>query len=276
MSRVRGSWLAGSVLLAAGFVSSAAAKQPNDAWTRIDPTRVCPVTSVWRLGVGGPRPAAEMIETVVPMEIGGRGVWRVMHTMLRGSEDLRAGTTPGSDVFDLERATLAPLQSEHRLRGPADATVSVVRFEYSTTAGVVLRLNADGSTAERIPLDAPTRVLADGPGAAVLDQAIDWADGLTLRAHALDRFRGRENERLRAIEIAVTGRSAVQIGARRVETFVVSERALDGSFRSVSQVTVARPHRRVHVQFFPAGLREGAPPFVSEVSALMQDASCSG
>ena len=52
--------------------------------------------------------------------------------------------------------------------------------------------------------------------------------------------------------------------------------ALDGSFRSVSQVTVARPHRRVHVQFFPAGLREGAPPFVSEVSALMQDASCSG
>lgn len=214
-----------------------------------------------------------MIETVVPLEVDGRAVWRIMHTMLRGSEEVRSGMTPGFDVLDLERATLAPVQGEHRTRGSANSAVSITRFDYRTTPGTVLRLNGDGSPAERIALQPDQRILAE-PGMAVLDQAIAWSDGLKLRGYTIDRWRGRENQRLREIEIAVTGRDSVEIGGRRIETFVVTERPVDGGFHAVSQITAERPHRRVHYQYYPAGLKEGVRPFVSEVSALMQDASC--
>jgi hypothetical protein len=150
----------------------------------------------------------------------------------------------------------------------------VIRCDYASSAGVVLRLNDDGTTAERIALDSSQRLLADGPGAAVIDQAIALSDGLKLRAYVVDRFRGRDSARLREIEIAVTGRGEVRIGGQRVPTFVVTERAVDNSFHAINQVTVARPHRRVHMQFYASGLREGARPFVSEVTSLMQDASC--
>jgi hypothetical protein len=250
------------------------AAEPSDVWSSVDPTRVCAVASVWHLGVGARRVPNEMIETAVPMEVDGRAVWRVMHTMLRGAEDARGGATPGSDVYDLERATLAPLQSEHRVKGTADKPGNVTRFDYRAPDGGVLRLNADGSTAERIAVAPARRVLADGPGAAVLDQAIRWSDGLKLRAHVIDRWRGRENERLRTVEIAVTGRASTEIAGRRVEVFVVEERSLDGSFHMVSLVTTERPHRRARVEYYAGGRKEGARPFVSEVKSLMQDASC--
>jgi hypothetical protein len=250
------------------------AAEPRDVWTSVDPGRVCAVASVWHLGIGAGRVPTEMIETAVPMEVEGRAVWRIMHTMLKGAEDLRGGSTPGSDVYDLERATLAPLQSEHRVKGTADKPGNVTRFDYRAPDGGVLRLDADGSTAERIALQPGQRVLADGPGTAVLDQAIRWSDGLKLQAQVIDRWRGRENERLRTVEIAVTGRQAARVADRRVETFVVEEIPLDGSFHMVSLVTTEPPHRRVRVEYYAGGRKEGARPFVSEVKSLMQDASC--
>ncbi len=138
----------------------------------------------------------------------------------------------------------------------------------------------DRATPERGRLDRGADPTPAGPArarrtrVAVLDQAIAWSDGLKLRGYMIDRWRGRENQRLREIEITVTGRGSVEIGGRRVETFVVTQRPIDGGFHWLRQITVERPHRDVHSRYYPAGLKEGARPFVSEVSALLQDASC--
>lgn len=245
-----------------------------DLWSRADANRVCPVATVWRIGVGSRRGMGEAIETVVPLEVDGRAVWRITHTLLKTPEDVRNGRVVGFDFMDVERATLAPVQSEHRAQGSASAAVTVTRFDYRATPELALRLNADGSPAERIAVPAGRRLYADGPGDPIYDQAIAWSDGLRLRGYMVDRFRGRENERLREMEIVVTGRSSIELGGRRVETFVVSQGPVDGSFRSISHITVARPHQRVHVEYYASGLKEGARPFVSEAAALMQDVSC--
>lgn len=260
-----------SIVLLAPLVHGA---EPSDVWSRVDASRVCSITTVFRMGTGPGRTPAEMIETVVPLEVEGRAVWRIMHTMARGAEDLRRGMTPGSDVLDVDRATLKPLEGEHRTTGSAKAAVTVTRFDYGTTPGTVLRLNGDGSPAERIALQPAQRVLPEGPGIAVLDQAIAWSDGLKLRGYMIDRWRGREKDRLREIEMTVTGRGAVEIGGRRVETFVVTERPVDGAYHWVRQITVERPHRHVHSVYYSAGLKEGARPFISEAAALLQDATC--
>ncbi len=264
-----------AVLLLIAFPGQAA--ETLDLWSAVDTNRVCAVTTVWRLGTTRAAGPFDMIETVTPLDVEGRAVWRVMHTMLRGIDDFRRGSAPGSDVFDIDRATLAPLQSEHR-SGGGTTPLNVTRFEFPRNATelppAVRRLDGDGSIAERIALEPGQRVLVSGPGDAILDQAIGWSDGLKLRAYTLDRWRGRERERLREIEVAVTGRSAVEVGGRRVETFVVDERPLDGSYHVTSMITVERPHRRVQSQYYAAGRKDGARPFVSEAVVLMQDASC--
>jgi hypothetical protein len=260
-----------SAMLLASCVQGA---EPSDIWSHVDASRVCPITSVWRIGVGPGRTPSDMIETVVPLEVDGRPVWRIMHTMLRGVDDLRAGATPGSDLLDVERATLAPLQSEHRTRSSASAPVSINRFDYRAAApDAVLRLNGDGSPAERITLGSRQRVFAE-PESAVLDQAIAWSDGLKIRGYSVHRWRGRDDERLHQVEIAVTGRGAVEIGGRKIETFLVREQPSDSTAYTLRQITVERPHRQVYVQIFSSRHRQDDHPFTSEVTALLQDTSC--
>jgi hypothetical protein len=265
---VRSSHAAIMLLLA----QPALAAEPSDVWSTIDTKRVCPTALVWRLGIGPGRTPFDVVETVVPLEVNGRPVWRITHTQLRGPEDLRNGTTPGFDFFDLDRATLAPLQSEHRTAGRADAPARTTRFEYLPDS--VRRLNKDGTVAETIALAAGQRLIADGPGAGVINQAVNWSDGLKLRAYMLDRWRGTERERLREVELSVIGRSAVEIGGRRVETFVVVEEPVDRSYKLTSQVTVARPHLPVRVEYVANAKRPDARAFVSEVTSIMSGGSC--
>lgn len=259
--------------VAAVVAGTAHAAEPADAWSRIDASRVCAVAALWRLGIGTERAPAEAIETVVPMNVDGRAVWRITHTPLKTPENVRGGAAAGFDFFDLDRATLAPVQSEHRGQRPGGSVV-VTWFDYRDSTRGVQRLDADGTVAETTRLNAEHRLIADGPGGAVIDQAIEWADGLRLRGYRLDRWRGREQERLRQVDFTVTGRSSVAIGGRRFETFVVSEDPADASYRVISQVTVERPHRSVHVRYYPAGAQDPVRVFVSEVAALMQDRSC--
>lgn len=263
-------WIA---VIAISGASASDGAQRADAWSHIDASRVCPVAALWRIGVGSERPPMESLETVVWTSVDGRDAWRITHTPLKSPEQARNGAAPGFDFFDLDQRTLAPLQSEHRgQRG--DGSVVVTRFDYRKPESGVQRLNADGTVAETIPLEAPLRFIADGPGGAVIDQAIAWADGLRMRGYRLDRWRGREKERVRQVDFTVTGRSSVEIDGRRYETFVVSEEPADASYRVISQVTVEPPHRSVHVRYYPAGAKDPARVFVSEVVTLMQGLSC--
>jgi hypothetical protein len=263
-------WIAALAVFAAAQSQGA---EPADVWSHIDASRVCPVAALWRIGVGTERPPVESLESVVWTSVDGRDAWRSTHTPLKRPEQVRSSAVPGFDFFDLDQRTLAPLQSEHRgQRG--DGSVVVTRFDYRKSASSVQRLNADGTVAETIPLEASHKIIADGPGGAVMDQAIAWTDGLHLRGYRLDRWRGREKERVRQVDFTVTGRGSVEIRGRRYETFVVSEDPADASYRVISQITVEPPHRSVHVRYFPAGAKDPARVFVSEVVTLMHEPAC--
>jgi hypothetical protein len=266
--------------LAIALVSSLAmglayAAEPADIWSRTDPGSACPIVSLWHMRVGTSRPPIEIIETAVPLQVDGRAVWRITRSPLRTPEGIRNGGGPDYDFVDLDRVTLAPLQSEHRGPGRAGPG-AVTRFSFGSGADGVQRLNGDGSVAEKIALAAEQRpiITLDGPGAAIVYQAIPWADGLRLRGYMVDRWHGRDNQRLRPIELTVTGRSSVEIDGRRIETYVVTERPVDASYRATSYVTVARPHRAVRIEYRHASDKDQSRPSVSQVVTSMFDASC--
>lgn len=261
------------MLIALSLTSQAYAAEPADIWSRIDPSNVCPVASVWHMRVGATRPPIEIIETVVPAQVDNRAVWRITRVPLRAPEGIRGGGGPDYDFVDLDRPTLAPLQSEHRGQGRAGP--GAVTY-YKFGADAVQRLNTDASVVERIALQAGQRpiVIADGPGAAAIYQAIRWSDDLRLRGYMVDRWHGRESQRLRPIDVSVTGRSSVEIDGRRLETYVVAERPLDGSYRMISHVTIERPHRAVRMEYYHSSNKDPERPSVSQVATLMQDASC--
>jgi hypothetical protein len=245
--------------------------EPRDVWSVIDPQRVCAMASVWQIHVPSMPAPSEMVETVAPLTVNGREVWRAMHTPLRGAEDMRAGVSPGSDFYDIDRTTLEPLQSEHRGGGTNGVRPTVTRFDYARDSSNALRLGSDGTTLETIGLMG-RRPFPEGPGAAALLPAIAWRDGLRLRAQIVDRWRGRDGERLRAVDFVVSGREESEVGGRRVPVYVVTESAVDGSYRTVSHITIARPHMVVRVEH----TRRGGRPVVSNAVATMHDPACAG
>jgi hypothetical protein len=261
------------LLIALSLTGQAHAAEPADIWSRLDPSKVCPLASVWHMRVGTAGPPIEIIETIVPLQVDDRAVWRITRAPLRAPEAIRVGGGPDYDFVDLDRSTLTPLQSEHRGQGRAGPG-AVTYYKFGTEA--VQRLNTDASVAERVVLQAGQRpiVIADGPGAAAIYQAVRWSDDLQLRGYMVDRWHGRENQRLRPIDVSVTGRSSVEIDGRRLETYVVAERPLDGSYRMISQVTIERPHRAVRVEYYHSSNKDPQRPSVSQVATLMQDASC--
>jgi len=246
------------------------AAAPPDVWSAMNPERTCAVSAVWHIGTGTSSTPHAMVESVSPLEVGGRSVWRAMHTLLRGAEEARQGLIPGFDFYDLDRATLAPVQSEHRGSASQGAPAAVTRFAYESDSGSVHRLSPDGTPIESIPLNG-RRPFPEGPGSAAVYQAIDWRDGQRLRAHVLDRWRGRASARLRAVDLEVTGRGAVRVGGRRIPAYIVTETALDGSYQAVNSVTIDRPHIVLRTEY-----SRGPRRTVSEVTAFTRDPACEG
>lgn len=252
------------------FARATIAADPVDVWTLIDPKRVCFVSATWRIGIGAAT-TFDTIETVSAIEAGGVPVWRITHHMQRTVENRRADAIPALDVYDLDRRTLHPIQSELRRASENGAPQPVTRFAYDIAAGTARRLDQAGAELEATPLMGRIP-LPEGPGSAAIYQAISWRDGLRFRAHTVNRYRGSGAERLTAVDFTVIGRKAVTIGGRAMETYVVSEIPSDGSSRvTTNYVTVTRPHRLVRVES-ASGAR---PPFISEAVALAQDRGCS-
>ncbi|MDQ8756468.1 hypothetical protein RCO27_09520 [Sphingosinicella sp. LHD-64] len=243
-----------------------APEPPPDIWTAVDPTRVCTISSFRRLGVGTARPN-DAIETVLPLTVDGREVWRIIHSLARTIDDVPPTGAVPLDVYDLDRATLRPIRSEHRSPRPDGRPPVVTRFVYE--ADVARRLDDRGEEIERVALAGRTP-LPEGPGSAAIFQAIRWREGLRFAAHAVNRFEGTGDARLHAVTVEVTGRSVAAVGARQVPVWVVAQAAADGSYRTVYQITVAAPHVIVGATH-SAGNRR---PFITEGLAMAQDPGC--
>jgi hypothetical protein len=246
------------------------AQTPNspraDIWQAIDPSRICTISSLRRLGVGTARPN-DAIETVVPLTVDGREIWRIIHSLARTIDDVPPGGAVSLDVYDLDRATLRPIRSEHRNPGSDGRPPVVTRFIYKSD--VARRLNERGEEIEVVAL-AGRNPLPEGPGSAVIFQAITWREGLRLAGHAVNRFGGTGDARLHPVTVEVTGRDVVKVGSRPVPVWVVVQAALDGSYRTIHHVTIAAPHIIIGVSHVAGNRR----PFVTHGLAMAADPGC--
>lgn len=239
-----------------------------DIWKEIDPSQVCSTTVSWRTGIqsGSPEDLEERVTRIV---VGGQPVWRVMHVPRDTAEAAAASASPSAhDVYDLDAATLRPLESEHRMHEGKQPRLT--RFVYEIESDRVRKLNHRGETVERIDLEGQVP-LPEGPGSAAIYQAIRWRDGLRVRASVVDRWRGSGAERLHRVEIRVVGRDAVSLQQRSVSTFVVSVQPDNHAYRILHHVTVERPHHIVRTEYI-VGSR---PAFISEVVAIAPGPDCS-
>ena len=252
--------------LALALLAQAPNPPPADIWQAIDPSRICTISNLRRLGVGTARPS-DAIETVLPLTVGGREVWRIIHSLARTIDDVPANGAVSLDVYDLDRATLRPIRSEHRNPGAGGRPPVVTRFVYE--ADVARRLNERGEEIERVTLAGRTP-LPEGPGSAVIFQAITWREGLRLTGHAVNRFGGTGDARLHPVIVEVAGRDVVRVGTRPVPVWVVVQAARDGSYRTTHHVTIAAPHIIIGVEH-SAGNRR---PFVTQGLALAADPGC--
>jgi hypothetical protein len=246
------------------------AQAPNpstaDIWHAIDPSRICAVSSLRRLGVGTTRPN-DAIETVLPLTVDGREVWRIIHSLARTIDDVPAGGAVPLDVYDLDRATLRPIRSEHRNPSADGRPPVVTRFVYESE--VARRLDERGEEIERVALAGHTP-LPEGPGSAVIFQAIAWREGLRFTGHAVNRFGGTGDARLHPVTVEVIGRDVVTVSARPVPVWVVVQAARDGSYRTTHHVTIAAPSVIIGASH-SAGNRQ---PLVTQGLAMAVDPGC--
>lgn len=254
--------------LLALVLQAAPTTAPPDVWEEIDPSCVCSASLTWRTGIesGSPEGLEERVARIV---VGGRPVWRVMHVPPGSDAHVATSLSTGEfDVYDLDTATLRPLESERR--AIEDGQPQVTHFVYDLDSNRVRKLNHRGETVERIDLDGRAP-LPEGPGSAAIYQAIRWRDGLHVRAFVVDRWRGTGAERLHGVEIRVIGRDAVRLQQRSVPTFVVSVQPDTRAYRIVHHVTVERPHYIVRTEYTVGP----EPAFISEVVAIAPGPDCS-
>jgi hypothetical protein len=252
--------------LALALLTQAPDPPPADIWQAIDPSRVCTISSLRRLGVGTARPN-DAIETVLPLTVNGREVWRIIHSLARTIDDVPADGAVPLDVYDIDRTTLRPIRSEHRYPGTDGQPPVVTYFVYESN--LVRRLDERGEEVERVALAGRTP-LPEGPGSAVIYQAIAWRAGLRFAAHAVNRFDGTGDARLHPVTVQVTGRDVVTMGDRSIPVWVVAQAADDRSYRTTYHVTVAAPHIIVGGSHAVGNRR----PFATQGLAIAADPGC--
>lgn len=229
------------------------------------PARVCTISDTIAIDVDGDKARSITLNVVIPRDTGQGLVWRGMH-FDTGSPEIAAagGDHDMHDIADVARDNLRPLSSEYSRGGRRTAFV----FDYN--AGKATKLVSGDGPAETVPLNG-TFIMPDGPGAAILYQAIPWADGLRLRGRQVDRWRGSGAERLKAVTITVLGSSTFAVGSRSLATWVVQTIPDDRSFSIEEHVTKERPYRVVRTIYL-AG--PGKKPRLSEVRAIMNGKDC--
>jgi hypothetical protein len=192
----------------------------------------------WRIGLDWPRGPSRAIEVITRATWKGRDVWRVVHHQ----EDPTTAVEGRYDMHDVDALTMTPVRNVMR----TDAFA--LEIDFTPEAVTYRRRAANGDSAiEHVPLTAS--VMAEGPALTALVASLPLAADYTTSFAMLDRWQGRERERIRPVTLRVTGRGSVQLDGRSIETLLVVIRADDGAFRFDQQVTAEAPHLPLTIEF---------------------------
>lgn len=241
------------------LVPAAATAQSVDLQTLLQPAQVCALTRDVATGSDGPD-AGAMVEVVRRIDHDGRPAWRAIHFPLRIVEKARAAAV-SFDMTDVDAATLRPIEGESRY------TPAPTRFDYA--GDTARRLGPAGEVLDTTQLGGRVP-LPWYPGATILVQAVPWRDALRAYGYIVDNYVGTGDARLRRVEVAVEGRTTVEVAGVVVPAYRVVWRAA-GGFESHEQISIARPHQTLEFDFYP---KPGAKPVRSRVTAFAAGVDC--
>lgn len=214
----------------------------------LNASAVRPAMLRWQIGIGRQSPPQHVIETISSTTVGGRAAWRVAHYPVDPTEGIY-------DFYDIDASTLSPLRSVMKSR----------TFELSLMfdqGRVRLQRTEDGMTAsESIAPDG--RVMAEGPGDTVFIAGLPLKNGYVLNYQIVDRFRGREQTRIRPVTLSVVDRGRIATSLGMHDVLEVRSIAVDGSFDHVRQVRADAPHYPFRVEY-----TSGSTRLISEVTAM--------
>ena len=165
--------------------------------------------------------------TIVAGEANGRKCWKIVDT----------AEAPGGkqiDTFSMDAKTLEPIN--RHVDGPAQIELAYTpKAITGEMGGMGKKLEVNQS------LDFP--VLADGPGLELTVAALPIAEGYSSPIRYFDPL----TQKVRAMQLTVTGKEAVQVAGGSFDTFKVEMNPLDGddSGKGVYNVMVKGPHHVV-------------------------------
>jgi len=165
--------------------------------------------------------------TIVAGEANGRKTWKVVDT----------AEAPGGkqvDTFSMDAKTLEPIM--RHVDGPAQ-----IELAY-TAKSITGEMGGMGKKLEvNQTLDFP--VLADGPGLELTVAALPIAEAYSAPIRYFDPL----TQKVRAMQLTVTGKETVQVAGGSFETFKVEMKPLDGddAGKGVYNVMMKGPHHVV-------------------------------
>jgi len=212
--------------------------------------QVQPSVVEWSVGItdkDGPTP---LIETVLPTTYQGRPVWRVVH---RDGDPTSDGAASWYDLYDVDRATLAPVRSVmHR-----DGSDLVLTFQPDRVT--IDRRTGDEHNATEVMVRDP---MPEGPGESVLLSSLPLAVGYRTSFDIVDRW--DEAHPVKRIDLSVERADPLQTPLGRCDVVAVVLAPRDGSFRIREWRRSAPPHHPVKTEY-----TRGPLVLVSEVRLVV-------
>ena len=177
--------------------------------------------------VGANKMNINLSRTIEAGETNGRKCWKVVDT----------AEAPGGkqiDTFSMDAKTLEPIQ--RHVDGPAQIELAYSPKEIKGEMGGMGKKIAVNQM-----LEAP--VLADGPGLEVTVATLPIAEGYTTSIRYFDPL----TQKVRAMQLAVTGKEKLTVAGGSFDTFVMAMTPLDGddSGKGTYHVMVNGPHHVV-------------------------------
>jgi len=245
MQTFRGAFI--SLGLAALLFTSASS--PHGALAVADHLSVGPALILWRQGTD-----QGLVETITPAVVENRRTWRITHY----SQDPTATNINEYDMYELDRATLAPIRSVMNTDG---LHLDLTFGEKEVT---VHKTTTDGDSVERVPL--ATAVQPEGPGLDVFVATLPLAVSYRKSYFIVDRWDGHGSGRIKTVSLSVAGRAVEETSLGKQEVYDILIKSGDGSFQIAEKVLAKGLHFPVSVKY----TRGGKTYPVSEVVAIAQ------
>ncbi|WP_428264095.1 alpha/beta fold hydrolase [Haliangium sp.] len=180
-----------------------------------------------------------MTRTIAESEVDGRACWRI-------SDSVQMPMGTQTDTFDVDRATLLPVQRKASGMGSIDLV-------YGDDAITGKLVGMGQSMDVNVALEAP--VFGEGPGLVAAIAGLPLAEGYKTTYRQLDVL----SQKVQAFALTVTGTETTKVPAGSFETFVVEIEPLgDATGGGTLRVLAAAPHHVVKADYrLPANMGGG-------------------